>query len=388
VSLQSAVAAGFERATGRPPHGLWFAPGRVNLIGEHTDYNDGYVLPLALPHGTVVAASPRADRVLRLSSLRGGPPVEVALDGLTPGVVDGWAAYAAGVAWALEQAGHPLVGAEVVLDGDVPLGAGLSSSASLECAVAVSLSELSGLALGPTTLALLAQRAENDFVGMPCGAMDQLASMHGRLGHLVFVDTRSLAVEPVPFDLPAWGLALLVVDTRAPHRLVDSEYAQRRAACAEAARLLGVRALRDVHVADLDVLPPSLDEVLARRVRHVVTENERVLATVDALRSGADPRAVGPLLTASHASLRDDYEVTVPELDVAVEAAVGAGAHGARMTGGGFGGCVITLVEQAQVPQVEQAVADDFARRGFAAPVTFVAQPSEGARRLDGPTAP
>jgi galactokinase len=382
VPLRTAVAAGFERATGRPPHGLWFAPGRVNLIGEHTDYNDGYVLPMALPHGTVVAAAPRPDRVLRLRSLSAGTTVEVALDGLAPGMVDGWAAYAAGVAWALEKAGHTLVGAEVVLDGDVPLGAGLSSSASLECAVGTCLADLSGLALDATSMALLAQRAENDFVGMPCGAMDQLASMHGAAGHVVFIDTRSLAVEPVPFDLTGWGLALLVIDTRAPHRLVDSEYAQRRATCAEAARLLGLPALRDI--SDLDDALSRLADAPARRVRHVVTENERVLATVSALRSGADPRTVGPLLTASHVSLRDDYEVSVPELDVAVDAALGAGAHGARMTGGGFGGCVIALVEQPRAPQVEQAVAEAFAGRGFTPPVAFLAQPSDGAHRVSG----
>jgi galactokinase len=360
---------------------MWFAPGRVNLIGEHTDYNDGFVLPLALPQGTVVAARRRVDGVLRIRSLRRGSPTTVPLATLQPGSVRGWAAYPAGVAWALQQAGHEVTGADLLLEGDVPLGAGLSSSASLECASALALAELSGVAVDPTSLALLAQRAENDFVGMPCGAMDQLASMHGRAGHLVFVDTRSLSVEPVPFDLSRWGLALLVVDTRAPHRLVDSEYAQRRRACEQAADDLGVASLRDV--TDLEAALAQLrDPLLRRRVRHVVTENERVLRTVAALRDGADPRSIGALLTASHVSLRDDYEVTVPELDAAVDAALASGAIGARMTGGGFGGCVIALVEAGHADAVAAAVARAFSDRGFRAPAAFVAVPSDGAHRV------
>lgn len=377
--LADAVAAAYRAEVGASPDGLWFAPGRVNLVGEHTDYNDGYVLPLALPHGTVVAARARPDRRLRLWSRRDPQQVEVDLDRLEPGSVQGWAAYPAGMAWALREAG-PVVGADLVLDGDVPLGAGLSSSASLECAVGECLADLAGLDVDRTSMALLAQRAENDFVGMPCGVMDQMAAMHGRAGHLVFLDTRSLEVEHVPFDPAAWGLALLVVDTRAPHRLVDSAYADRRATCRAAAATLGVPALRDV--TDLEAALARLDESARRRVRHVVTEDRRVLAVVDALRSGADPRTVGPLLTASHVSLRDDYEVTVPELDVAVDAALAAGAHGARMTGGGFGGCVIALVDGDDVGVVSDAVTAAFGEHGFAAPAAFVAWPSGGARRL------
>jgi len=381
ADLRTAVPDAFTAGTGAAPAGVWFAPGRVNLIGEHTDYNEGYVLPLALPQGTVVAASARPDRLLRLRSLRQADLVEVDLDALAVGAVPGWAGYAAGMAWVLEQAGHRLVGADVVLDGDVPLGAGLSSSASLECAVGTCLADLAGVPLEATALALLAQWAENEFVGMPCGVMDQMACMHGRADHLVFLDTRSLVVEPVRLDLPGAGLRLVVVDTRAPHRLVDSAYAHRRASCEQAARLLGVRALRDVH--DLDAALAALpDPTLRRRVRHVVSEDERVLAVVARLREGDDPRTVGGYLTASHVSLRDDYEVTVPELDVAVEAALGAGAHGARMTGGGFGGCIIALVDADRVQQVEDAVAGAFAERGFTAPAAFPAVPSAGAHRL------
>jgi galactokinase len=381
ATVRAAVESSFADVVGRASDGLWFAPGRVNLIGEHTDYNDGFVLPLALPQGTVVAAARRSDRMLRLRSLRDPEPVEVHLGQLTPGSVPGWAAYAAGMAWALTEAGHAVVGADLVLDGDVPLGAGLSSSASLECAVGLCLADLAGLDLDPTPLALLAQRAENDFVGMPCGVMDQMASMHGARDHVVFLDTRTLAVELVRLDLPASGLQLVVVDTRAPHRLVDSAYAQRRAACEQAARVLGVPALRDVD--DLAAALARLDdEMLRRRVRHVVSEDARVLDVVDALRSGADPRRIGPALTASHASLRDDFEVTVPELDVAVEAALAAGAYGARMTGGGFGGCVIALADVEAVQAVEESVARAFADRGFAAPAPFEAVPSPGAHRL------
>jgi galactokinase len=381
ADLSARLRAGWERSVGGRPDGLWFAPGRVNLVGEHTDYNDGFVLPLALPHGTVVAARGRSDGVLRIVSLRRGAQADVSLATLAPGSVSGWAAYPAGVAWALQQAGHAVSGADLLLDGDVPLGAGLSSSASLECASALALTDLSRVSIDATALALLAQHAENDFVGMPCGAMDQLASMHGRAGHLVFVDTRTLAVEPVPFDLQRWGLALLVVDTRAPHRLVDSEYAQRRASCEQAAAELGVPSLRDVD--DLDAALAALaDPLLRRRVRHVVSENDRVLGTVTALRAGADPRSIGAALTASHVSLRDDYEVTVPELDVAVEAALAGGAAGARMTGGGFGGCVIALVEAPATAQVASAVAAAFAERGWRAPASFVAVPSDGAHRV------
>jgi galactokinase len=379
--LADRVGRAFAAQTGSPPAGIWFAPGRVNLIGEHTDYNDGYVLPLALPYGTVVAAAPLPDPRIRLRSLRESAPRDIDLTTLAPGSVPGWAAYPAGVAWSLLEAGHPVGGAEVVLDGDLPMGSGLSSSASLECAVGLALADLAGADLDATALALLAQHAENDFVGMPCGVMDQMAAMHGREGHLVYLDTRTLDVEPVPFDLGRWGLQLVVVDTRAPHRLVDSEYADRRRACRHAADLLGMAALRDV--TDLDAALARLpDDVLRRRVRHVVTENQRVLDLVGPLRAGQDPRTVAPLLTASHESLRDDYEVTVPELDVAVDAALAAGAYGARMTGAGFGGCVIALVESSAVEAVEVAVARAFDERGFAAPAAFEALPSGGARRL------
>ena len=380
MNARTTLDGEFESAFDGSATGIWAAPGRVNLIGEHTDYNDGYVLPLALPQGVAAAAATRSDGLVRMASRQADGRVEIRLDALKPGAVDGWAAYVAGVVWSLREAGHDVGGLDILVDGDVPLGAGLSSSAALECATAIAVTDLCDLKVDRTALAGLAQRAENDFVGMPCGIMDQSASLLCTREHLLFLDTRSSATEQVPFDLGSHGLALLVVDTRAPHRLVDGEYAARRRTCEEAADKLGVPALRDIE--GLQAAMDSLgDTVMARRVRHVVTENARVLATVERLRTGS-PRDIGPLLTASHESLRDDYEVTVPELDKAVDAALDAGALGARMTGGGFGGCVIALVEADAADTVAGKVADAFATAGFGAPASFVAQPSQGARRI------
>jgi len=362
----------------------WAAPGRVNLIGEHTDYNDGFVLPIALPYVTTATVAPAGGgRLLLRSAQRPGEAVETAVADLRPGALDGWAAYAAGVVWALAEAGHAVGGGwEVAVDGRVPEGAGLSSSAALECSVAAALDDALGLGLSRPELARLAQRAENGFVGMPSGAMDQMASMLCRAGAALFLDTRSMRAEHVPLDVAAEGLGILVVDTRAPHRLVGGEYADRRRACEAAAAALGVPALRDVPLDGLDAALARLDDdVRRRRVRHVVTENDRVLRTVDLLRAGRT-RDVGPLLTASHASLRDDFEVTVPQLDVAVDAALAAGALGARMTGGGFGGCVLALVETGAEAAVRAAVDSAYAGRGFTAPAYFLAAPSDGARRV------
>ncbi|MGW9307641.1 galactokinase [Saccharomonospora azurea] len=375
------VSTAFEDAFGRRPDGVWAAPGRVNVIGEHTDYNDGFVLPMALPQGVRAAAARTADDRVRVVSLQEpGEPVGFPVD-VRPGDVTGWAAYVAGVVWSLRSAGHAVGGVDLAVDGDVPAGAGLSSSAALECSVACALNELFDLDIAPADLARLAQRAENDFVGMPCGVMDQMASVACEEGHLLFLDTRSLRAERVPFDTASHDRTLLVIDTRAPHRLVDGEYARRRAACEAAAETVGVRALRDVAVDDLPAVLPRLDDEQQRRVRHVVTENARVEDVVHRLRDG-DLDGIGPLLTASHASLRDDYEVTVGELDAAVEAALSAGALGARMTGGGFGGCVIALVAADRAEAVFDAVREAFATAGYAEPTAFTAVPSPGAHRV------
>lgn len=369
----------FESLFQTSPAGIWGAPGRVNLIGEHTDYNDGFVLPFALPHRTAVAAAALPERRWSVTSELTGQTVEFGPEAFAPdNRIGGWAAYMAGVVWALAEAGHEVPGARMTVASDVPLGAGLSSSASLECATLTALVDLGGLDVPVVDRPRLAQRAENDYVGMPCGILDQSASVLCTEGNALFMDCRSLATEQIPFDLAPDGLAVLVVDTRAKHELVGGEYAARRAACEQAAAELGVAALRDAVPADLARLS---DDLLVRRARHAITENQRVLDTIDLLRSGRH-REIGPLMTASHASLRDDFEVTVPELDVAVTAALTAGAYGARMTGGGFGGCVIALVDADQADVVADAVAKTFAEHGFTAPAAFRAVPSAGATRI------
>jgi galactokinase len=366
-----------ERAQRGPARSVWRAPGRLNLIGEHTDYNDGYVLPLALPYATTAAVSARTDGVLAVRSAQRGD-ADLPVADLTPGRVDGWAAYVAGVVWAFGEAGHDVAGGfDVAVDGDVPEGAGLSSSAALECSVAAALDDLLDLGLERTALARLARRAENDFVGAPTGVMDQMASLLCTDAHALFLDCRTLATEQVPFDAAAAGLAVLGVDSRSPHQLTDGPYAERRRSCEQAARILGVPALRDATEADLD----RLDGELLRRARHVVTENARVLGTVAALHAGrvAD---IGPLLSASHASMRDDFEITVPRVDLIAATAEAAGALGARMTGGGFGGCVLALAPVDRVGAVRAAITDAYDRAGFGEPGFFPAVPSSGARRI------
>ncbi|MBZ4324488.1 galactokinase, partial [Streptomyces huiliensis] len=326
-------AAGFRAVHGRAPDGVWSAPGRVNLIGEHTDYNDGLMLPAALSRRTRVAAAARPDGLLRLHSARAaGGVVTLEPGALVPGRVRGWAAYPAGVVWALRTAGLAVGGADLHVESDVPQGAGLSSSAALEIATALAVTALHGLAPDPGELARLARHAEHAFVGVPCGIMDQTAAARCRAGHALHLDTRDLTVRHLPFDPAAHGLRLLVVDVGARHALADGAYAARRAACEAGARALGVRALRDVAPAQLPdalgALPPGLRPI----VRHVVTENERV-ARVAALLAAGELGAAGPLLTAGHASLRDDFAVSCPELDLAVDTARAAGALGARMTG-------------------------------------------------------
>jgi galactokinase len=355
----------------------WFAPGRLNLIGEHTDYNDGFVLPFALPLRTVVHGSVHDRTQWTVASAAYGETVSFGEDDLVPGRVTGWAGYVAGVVWALREAGFAVPFARFDIESDVPVGSGLSSSAALECAVLTALADLGDLDLPQADRPRLAQRAENDYVGVPCGIMDQAAATLCRAGHALFLDCRSLDVAHIPFDVAAAGLAVLVIDTNAPHRHADNEYAQRRRACEAAARDLGLAALRDV--TDLPAALAALpDPVTRRRVRHVVTENQRVRDVVARLRAGEVDR-IGPLLTASHASMRDDYEITVPEVDLAVSTALEAGALGARMTGGGFGGCVLALVAAGTTEEVAHAVRAAFAGHGFTAPDTFVAEPGPGA---------
>jgi galactokinase len=371
---------GFREIFGVEPEGRWAAPGRVNLIGEHTDYNDGFVLPFALPQ-RVIATAARAVQGWTVCSDFAPDPVSFT-DISEPGAVDGWAAYVAGVAWALREAGHEVPGANIALTSDVPVGAGVSSSAALESAVLTALIDLGGLDIPVADRPAIAQRAENVYVGAPTGIMDQSASIRCEQGKALFLDCRSYQVEQIPFDVAAEGLAVLVIDSNAPHQHVDGEYGARRRSCEEAARILGVPALRDVSADELDdALGRLADEVMRRRVRHVVTENQRVLDTVTLLRSGR-LREIGPLMTASHASMRDDFEITVEQVDVAVEAALIAGAYGARMTGGGFGGCVLALIDADRADPVIAAVTGAYDRHGFKPPTPFVAVPSQGATRL------
>ncbi|MGB2568157.1 galactokinase [Micromonospora citrea] len=383
TDVAARATAGFRSAYGQQPAGRWAAPGRANLIGEHTDYNDGFVLPFALSLRTVVAASGQPGERWTVWSETTDQPVEFgAAEADEPGRVTGWGGYVAGVVWALREAGYAVPGARLAIASDVPLGSGLSSSAALEAAVLAALVDLGGLDLPAERRPRLAQRAENSYVGAPTGIMDQSAVIRCREGHALFLDCRTEAVEHIPFDLDAAGLAVLVVDSRAPHRHADGEYASRRRSCEAAASALGVPALRDVAVADLDTALGRLsDDETRRRVRHVVTEDQRVLDTVELLRAGR-VREIGPLLTASHASMRDDFEITVPEIDTAVEAALAAGALGARMTGGGFGGCVLALVEAASAGAVADAVTHAYAERGFAAPHHVTVLPAPGATRL------
>ena len=384
-----AVTELFRARFGRAADGVWLAPGRANLMGEHTDYNEGFVLPFALGQGIVAAAARRADRRLVLCSAQEpGSAADVALDGLAPGQVTGWAAYPAGVAWALAAAGYPVPGACLAVDSDVPAGAGLSSSAALECVTALALTELAGpagsagLAVDRRELAAIARRAENDFAGVPSGIMDQSASLLSQRGHALLLDCRSLEISQVPFDPGAWDSCLLLINTRARHELTAGQYGRRRAECEQAARLLGVPSLR--YLTDVADVARLADPVLRRRARHVVTDDQRVLDVVALLRSsdGDVYSEIGRLLTQAHVSLRDDFEVSWPEADVAVDAALAADALGARMIGGGFGGSVLALARSEAAGPVRAAVTEAFARRSWTAPEFLAAAPSASARRL------
>ncbi|WP_392544727.1 galactokinase [Oryzobacter telluris] len=385
--MTSAVDVHLE-VFGTPPAGVWSAPGRVNLIGEHTDYNGGLVLPIALPQRTTATATARDDDLLRVHSAQAGERVEVDLGTVGPRSPSGWAAYVAGVLWALRQEGHEVRGLDVTVDSDVPLGAGLSSSAALECAVGAAASDLFGLDLldddaSRARLAAACVRAENEVAGAMTGGMDQSAALLCREGHALLLDCRSGETSHVPFHLAGHGAGyvLLVTDTRAAHALNDGQYEARRRASEAAASALGLDSLRDVDPHHLDdALARLADDEQVRRARHVVTEIARVRATVEALEAD-DLESVGRLFDASHTSLRDDYEVSCVELDVSVEAARSAGALGARMTGGGFGGSSIALVPESDAEDVATAVAAAFAERGWTAPRSFVVTAGASAAR-------
>lgn len=381
--LRDDAMTAFHAIFDMAPEGLWSAPGRVNLIGEHTDYNDGFVLPFAIERRTFAAAKRRKDRTLRIASTFADELVTIEIDELSPHSMSGWSAYPLGVAWALGQSGASLemvTGADILLDSDVPVGAGLSSSAAIECAAAIALNDLWELGLDRSALARAGQRAENTAVGAPTGIMDQTASLFGEQGRAVLLDCRSMQTTLVELHLDRDNLAIVAIDTGAHHENATNGYAERRASCERGAAMLGVSSLRELSVADLDQAREILDDTTFRRVRHVVTENQRVLDTVRILHEvGAS--GIGEILDASHRSLRNDFEVSTPALDLAVETARDHGATGARMTGAGFGGCAIALVPRENESLLRVAIDGAFAEHGYGQPDTFGVSASVGAQR-------
>jgi galactokinase len=377
---KAAAIAGFVKHFGAEPTGVWSAPGRVNLIGEHTDYNEGFVLPFAIDRRTYAAISSRTDGIARVASGFTDEVVEIPVEQISRQSVSGWSGYPLGVAWALVRAGAKPSGFDLYVESDVPVGAGLSSSAAIECSVAMGLNDLWNANLDRSALAKIGQKAENDIVGAPTGIMDQTASLFGVVDHVVFLDCRSLAAETILLGLKQNSLEIVVMDTKVSHRLVDGGYAARRAACEEGAKQLGVSSLRDLSVADLARAKVLLDPLVYKRTKHVVTENARVLESVELLKSSG-PQAIGELLYASHQSMRDDFEISIEELDCAVETAIEIGAVGARMTGGGFGGAAIALIHSSKVAELKTAVSNSFEARGFAKPELFSVLADAGARR-------
>jgi galactokinase len=378
------ASASFRAVFGREAECVFAAPGRVNLMGEFTDVSEGWVLPFALSRTVQAAVARRDDNTVVASTGLPGvsddPLIAAELTDLSPVEASGWSRYVLGVIWAFRSAGYAVDGGlEIHVESDLPTGAGLSSSAALECSVALAVDELFGLGCSRDVLAALARRAENDFAGVPCGIMDQTASLFGIAGHALLIDTRSRQISPVRCDLSSAGLELLVIDTGVHHELGSSGYADRLGACQRAAAELGVRSLREV--ADPADIRRIEDTVIRRRARHVVTDNARVHAAVGHLQASS-VRSIGPLMTEAHQSLRDDFEVSCAELDTAVDAAMDAGALGARMVGGGFGGSAIALVDADQAAALAKSVTDAFAASGFGAPRIFSATPSAGAHRI------
>lgn len=369
----------FQNLFNASPNLVSAAPGRVNLIGEHVDYNQGLVLPFAIDSVTFCALRLRDDEKILLSSKQVESKIyETSLSNLALKTGPDWTKYILGVIWSLGIKR----GVEILIDSEVPQGAGLSSSAALECSVAFALNEALSLGLTRIELAQLTQRAENEFVGVPCGIMDQTISLLGKVGHAILLDCRDLTSKLIPVNFEENGLRLLIIDTQAHHALVDGGYAKRRAQCEEVAGFFGLISLRDLSVSELEQKRSLLDSTLYSRALHVVTEIDRVNAAVSALKIN-DFRLFGELLNQSHDSLRFQYQVSCPELDCAVEISQKSGALGARMIGGGFGGSAIALVKDGDVGMVASAVERSFAEAGFKSPRFFDAIPSEGARLID-----
>lgn len=365
----------FLETFGEEPDLIAAAPGRVNLIGEHIDYSEGFVLPFAIKDRTNVAIRKRDDSTVRIASAqRRNKVVTVDINNVKPGLKGEWERYALGVLWSMGVK----TGVDLMIDGHVPLGAGLSSSAALECSVATAVNHLFDMGFSLEDLARLTQKAENQYVGVPCGIMDQSVSLMATTGSALLLDCRDLSTRNIPFDVESSGLELLIIDTQAHHALTDGGYAERRASCESVAAKLGIKSMRELSMAQLDSAKESLTQVEYIRARHAVSEMQRVLDCVEAL-SKSDFVKVGELINQSHASLRDDYTVSCPELDTAVDAALAAGAFGSRMVGGGFGGSAIALIEASKAEETIKAVEKAFADKKFKAPRFFTSLPSQGA---------
>jgi len=374
----SQIEKKFLETFGAEPDLVAAAPGRVNLIGEHIDYSDGFVLPFAIKDRTLVAARKRGDSTVRIASAqRRNKIVTVDISKVKPGLRGEWERYALGVLWALGVK----EGVDLLIDGHVPLGAGLSSSAALECSVATAMNHLFDLGFNLEELARLTQKAENQYVGVPCGIMDQSVSLMATQGSALLLDCRDLSTKNIPFDVASSGLELLIIDTQAHHALTDGGYAERRASCESVVAKLGITSLRELSMEQLENSRGLLTETEFVRARHAVTEMKRVLECVEAL-SNSDFEKVGQLINQSHTSLRDDYTVSCPELDTAVEAALAAGALGSRMVGGGFGGSAIALIQASKTTETIKAIEKAFSIKGFKAPRFFTSLPSQGAELL------
>ena len=374
----SQIEKKFLETFGAEPDLVAAAPGRVNLIGEHIDYSDGFVLPFAIKDRTLVAARKRGDSTVRIASAqRRNKIVTVDISTVKPGLKGEWERYALGVLWALGVK----EGVDLLIDGHVPLGAGLSSSAALECSVATAMNHLFDLGFNLEELARLTQKAENQYVGVPCGIMDQSVSLMATQGSALLLDCRDLTTKNIPFDVASSGLELLIIDTQAHHALTDGGYAERRASCESVVAKLGIASLRELSMEQLENSRGLLTETEFVRARHAVTEMKRVLESVEAL-SNSDFERVGQLINQSHISLRDDYTVSCPELDTAVEAALAAGALGSRMVGGGFGGSAIALIQASKTTETIKTVEKAFSSKGFKAPRFFTSLPSQGAELL------
>jgi galactokinase len=377
LNLTQQTIAGFRERFGYEPVGVWSAPGRANLIGEHTDYNNGFVLPFGIDRRTYVALGRRDDNNCRIASSFSDQVIETELTENKPEALD-WALYPLGVAWVMRE--HQQSGFDVFIDSDVPIGAGLSSSAAIECSIAMALNDVWQSGKSAIQLALIGQRAENEVVGAPTGIMDQTASMLARSDGAVLIDCKSLETTQIDLGLDEKNLVVAVIDTQVSHRHSDGGYRSRRESCEAGAAIMKVESLRELEVSDLAKAKELMDDVTYRRVRHIVTENQRVLLSVAAI---ADSRMdeLGELLLASHASMRDDFEISIAELDIAVETALEVGAIGSRMTGGGFGGAAIAIIHKDKLAELESKMTEVFAERGFLSPRVFAVTPSQGARK-------